>query len=206
MTELSDLKIQAVREALYCEKVLAKSGESVVHRTLGDAADIITWKHFPADDVYDPETGAQWYYHCHPSEDGSTEHGHFHCFLRPDGREGPIHHLVAIGVNARGQLLRLFTVNHWVVGDDWLGAEQTIDLLPRFQLQLAKPCYLVNRWLSAVVTAFGEDIAGLIRSRDAAITGHEPENGIDAKEDRSLEVASEMPADLTAIADDIAPG
>ena len=57
------------------------------------------------------------------------------------------------------------TVNQWVVGDSWLDAEATIVLLHRFDVQLAKPSYLVNRWLTAVVRLYENEIAQLIRER-----------------------------------------
>ena len=191
---------QALREALYCERILAKTGDSVLREALGGAATIDAWAHFPQGDVYDPDTGGQWYYHCHPPEEGASEHGHFHCFVRPEGRDGPVHHLVALGVDAYGRLVRLFTVNQWVVGDDWLDATETIALLPRFDMQLARPSYMVNRWLTAVVRLYSREIAGLIEARDRAIAAHAPGDAEAAKADRSLEVTSEMPAHLAEAA------
>ena len=120
------------------------------------------------------------------------EHGHFHCFLRPGGEDGPIHHLIAVGVDAYGRLRRLFTVNRWVVEEDWLDAEQVVKLLPRFNVELARPSYLVNRWLTAVIAAYEDDIAGLIRERDRILRGHTTSDGVSALEDRALEVISEF--------------
>ena len=125
------------------------------------------------------------------------EHGHFHCFLRPDGREGPVHHLVAVGVDAHGRLLRLFTVNQWVVGDTWLSAEETITLLPRFDVQLGRPSYLANRWLTGVLRLYGPEIAELIRKRDRRIeTWREKMPAAEVREDRALEVTSELAVNL----------
>src|SRR5690606_29837926 len=126
--------------------------------TLREAKSIAAWEHFPPGDVFDAETGAQWYYHCHPPEKGRIEHGHFHCFVRPDGSGGPVHHLIAVGVDPYGKLLRLFTVNQWVVGDTWLNAEGTVALLPRFNVHLARPSYLVNRWLTAIIDFYSNEI------------------------------------------------
>jgi len=191
---------QALREALYCERILAKTGDSVLREALDGAATIDAWAHFPQGDVYDLDTGGQWYYHCHPPEEGAREHGHFHCFVRPEGRDGPVHHLVAVGVDAYGRLVRLFTVNQWVVGDDWLDATETIALLPRFDMQLARPSYMVNRWLTAVVRLYSAEIAGLIEARDRAIAAHATGDAEAAKADHSLEVTSEIPADLAEAA------
>lgn len=196
-------RILAARQALFAEKVLAKTGDNILLETFRGAEAIQSWTHYPPGDVFDAETGAQWYYHCHLPIEGAREHGHFHCFVRPQGAKGPVHHLVAVGVDAYGRLLRLFTVNQWVVGDAWLDAEATIALLPRFDLHLARPSYLVNRWLTAVLDLYTDDIAELIRERDRVIAAHRPPEGIAAREDRALEVTSERAVDLQATAADL---
>jgi len=182
----------ALNEIAFCETVLAKGGLNVLSDTFRGVADIEAWEHYPPGDVFDPASNAQWFYHCHPAEEGNAEHGHFHCFLRPDGPEGAIHHLIAIGVDANGRLLRLFTVNQWVVGDDWADADRTLGLIGRFDMQMPSPSYLVNRWLTAIFVAYEEDIADLIRARDARLTAHVPPEGVAARDDRSLEVTSEL--------------
>jgi len=188
----TEARTRALAEVAFCEELLAKGGLNVLSETFRDSGDGITvWEHYPQGDVFDPASGAQWFYHCHPAPEGG-EHGHFHCFLRPDGREGPIHHLVAIGVDAYGRLLRLFTVNQWVAGDDWLDAEATIALLPRFDVQMPRPSYLVNRWLTGTLAAHEEEIAGLIRKRDAVLAAHDEASRANPRQDRALEVTSEL--------------
>lgn len=182
---------QALLEIAFCEQILAKGGLSVLSETFAGVDAIEPWSHYPAEDVYDPASGAQWYYHCHPAEEESAEHGHFHLFLRPDGPQGPVHHLIAVGVDGDGRILRLFTVNQWVVGDHWLEAEPTIALLGRFDVQMPRPSYLVNRWLTAIVTAHSEEIAALIRARDARLAAEGPISEA-TRQDRSLEVTSEL--------------
>jgi len=159
---------------------------------------VAAWSHYPVGDVFDPDSGAQWYYHCHLPPADDVEHGHFHCFLRPDGAKGPVHHLIAVGVDPYGRLHRLFTVNQWVVGDAWLPAEPTIALLPRFDVHHAKPSYLVNRWLTAVVRHFQPEIEELIRERDVVLAAHKPPQGIETHDDRGLEVTSSRLVSLTA--------
>ena len=188
----TEAKSRAFQEIAFCESVLAKAGLNVLSETFRDTGEITAWDHYPQGDVFDPASGAQWFYHCHPAEEGGAEHGHFHCFLRPDGVDGPIHHLAAVGVDAYGKILRLFAVNQWVVGDNWLDAEATIALLPRFDVQMPRPSYLVNRWLTAVFAAHEDEIMDLIRARDQAINAFPAKPGVPVREDRSLEVTSEL--------------
>jgi hypothetical protein len=183
---------QALAEIAFCETVLAKGGLTILSETLRGAETVDAWAHYPPEDVFDPASNAQWYYHCHPAERDSIEHGHFHCFLRPQGPAGPIHHLAAIGVDASGRLLRIFTVNQWVVGDDWADADQTIAAMARFDMQMPRPSYLVNRWLTAIFVAHEAAIAQLIRERDQVIGAHVPQGMVSAREDRALEVTSEL--------------
>lgn len=187
------------REALFCEGVLKKTGDNVLLETLRGAPSVTAWQHFPDGDIYDPQSGAHWYYHCHDPASDTREHGHFHCFLRPEGREGPIHHLVAIGVDAYGKLLRLFTVNQWVVGDTWADAEKTIALLPRFDAHLGRPNYLVNRWLTAIIGLYGTEIETLIRDRDIKLTALNPDTET-ARADRTIEVTASLDVDLATTA------
>lgn len=181
---------RAEQEMAYCERILAKSASSVLLKTLPTEG-LVTWKHYPEKDVYDPASGAQWYYHCHEDSAGHGEHGHFHCFVRPEGKDSPACHLIAAGVDARGRLMRLFTVNQWVVGGEWFKAETTNGLLQRFNVEMAEPDYLVNRWLTAVVARYEDDIAKLNRERDERLEAMaRPLQEI--LDDRSIEVLSEM--------------
>ncbi|MFD2238974.1 DUF6969 family protein [Aureimonas populi] len=189
---MSEAREHALREIAFCEAVLAKGGLNILSETFAGVASITAWEHYPPGDVYDPQSGAQWFYHCHPATDGSGEHGHFHCFLRPAGREGPVHHLAAIGVDSSGRPLRIFTVNQWVVGDDWADAEATVPLLSRFDLHMPRPSYLVNRWLTAMFVAHEPRIAELVRERDRVLAAHTPPQGTAVHQDRGLEVASEL--------------
>jgi hypothetical protein len=187
---MNEERERALAEIAFCEAVLAKGGLTVLSETFRGVDAISAWDHYPPGDVFDPASNAQWFYHCHPAEEGAVEHGHFHCFLRPEGPDGPIHHLVAVGVDGQGRLLRLFTVNQWVVGDDWADAEITASLLPRFDMQMPDPSYLVNRWLTAVLTAYEAEIIALIHERDRVLAAR-PGDRADILADRSLEVTSE---------------
>lgn len=75
-------------EVVRWRDALARDGRTVVSAALGGAARIFHWRHYPAGDVYDPATHAQYFYHAHPPQPGAAahgEHGHFHAFLRARG-------------------------------------------------------------------------------------------------------------------------
>ncbi len=74
------------REIVECQRVLAKTGDTVISETLQGAAVCQEWTHYPPGDVYDAATHAQYFYHAHPAaQRPAAEHGHFHTFLRPRG-------------------------------------------------------------------------------------------------------------------------
>lgn len=78
----------ALRE---CRRALAAGGRSIIAEAVGgDPADVALWQHYPAGEVYDPASHAQYFYHRHPGPVGlrreePSEHGHFHLFLRGEG-------------------------------------------------------------------------------------------------------------------------
>ncbi|MGU3400902.1 DUF6969 family protein [Brucellaceae bacterium D45D] len=186
----AEAKARAAQEMAYCEAVLAKSASNILLKTLPSEG-LVTWKHYPEKDVYDPQSGAQWYYHCHNDADQHGEHGHFHCFVRPNGRESDPCHLIAVGADSRGKLKRLFTVNQWVVGGKWYDAETTNACLEHFNVELADPDFLVNRWLTAVVTRYEDEIINLNIERDEQLlsSGRSLD---DIRQDRSLEVITQL--------------
>ena len=85
------LELQAAcgHEIVRCREALAREGRSILSAALGGAARVFHWRHYPAGDVYDPATHAQYFYHAHPPNvragAASGEHGHFHAFLRTHG-------------------------------------------------------------------------------------------------------------------------
>lgn len=73
----------ALRE---CRAALAARGSTAIAEAIG-SAEPADWRHYPAGEVYDPATHAQYFYHRHPGSarrhpSGPVEHGHFHLFLR----------------------------------------------------------------------------------------------------------------------------
>jgi hypothetical protein len=89
LARLSRAELEALaaagRAALACQSALAAAG-GVLGAALGAAGTIEEWRHYPAGDVFDPTSHAQYFYHAQPeAERGGGEHGHFHCFLRGRG-------------------------------------------------------------------------------------------------------------------------
>lgn len=196
-------------EVSECMRILAKTGHNVVGEVLEGAGEFVEWRHYPESDAYDPQTHAQYYYHAHPQDTPRpfNEHGHFHLFLRKPGmprgvgpapNQSPVEgdgaalsHLIAISMNAYGMPERLFTANRWVTGDTWYDAADVIAMLECFDMDVVRPNWLVNRWLTAMARLFRPQIVALLRARDDAVKAWSSAHpGGDTFEDRRLEVIS----------------
>lgn len=190
--------VEAAAEALDCMRVLAKSGENLVSEVLGGQA-FVEWQHYPDADVYDAEFASQYYFHAHPTEQGERmDYGHFHTFVRGSDM-GSIFHLVGISMTREGLPVRLFTTNKWVTGETWRSAEDIIRLLDRFTIDLSRPSWPLNRWLTAMLVLFRRDIEELIHERDNRIEcWRRNYPGRDAFEDRGLEITSSCVISLEA--------
>lgn len=208
--------VEAAREAAEIQRILTKTGDSVVGEILRGQGTFYEWRHYPPGDVYDAEFHAQYYYHAHPeAERRSGEHGHFHTFLRPLGmppgvRPVPLpdyvpaaddnddlSHLVAIAMDRDGTPISLFTTNRWVTGETWYAAEDVIAMLGHFRIDHARPSWPVNRWVSAMFGLFRPEIEQLLRERDVAVARwRERHPDVNVFEDRGLEVTSETAVDV----------
>jgi hypothetical protein len=202
--------LRAGQTVLECLRVLAKTGDNVVGEVLRGSGSFVEWEHYPENDVYDPETHAQYYYHAHPPEArGLAEHGHFHLFLRPKGMPAgmrppsgdndALSHLVAISMDRFGLPRRLFTTNRWVTGETWYAAADVIAMLDRFVVDVARPNWIVSTWITAMVQLYRADIANLVRERDRAIGRWRAQYpSANVFEDRRLEIASIQEIDVAA--------
>ena len=200
---------EAGHEVVDCSRVLAKTGDNVVGEILRDQGAFYEWNHYPKGDVYDFESHAQYYYHAHPKMERPAEHGHFHTFMRPEGipkgiRPAPVgshappadandalSHLVAISMDDKGNAIQLFVTNRWVTGETWYAARDVIAMLDGFAVDLARPSWPANRWITAMVRLFRPQIEMLVVERDRAAAAWQrrhPEN--DVLEDRRLEVTA----------------
>lgn len=209
---------EAAAEVVNCIRVLEKSGSNLVAEVLGER-EFVEYDHYPPDDVYDPETHAQYYFHAHPQTRGEwNDYGHFHTFLQPRGMpqdvrplpvpdaatgDDALSHLIAISMTREGRPVRLFTTNRWVTAETWYGAPDVIRMLDRFTIDLSRPSWPLNRWISAMFILYREEIETLVRQRDTAVERWMRDRpGEDVFEDRALEVTSGMAIDLdTKLAD-----
>lgn len=214
--------LAAGAEVKECLRVLAKGGDNIVGELLRGEGSFFEWDHYPRGDVYDPVTHAQYYYHAHPESEERGEHGHFHTFLRsrgmparvrpvvskhlraPTGPDATLSHLVAISMDHYGVPVSLFTTNRWVTGEVWYAAEDVIAMLDRFAIDMARPSWVVNRWITAMLILFRPQIEALIRARDkrvAAWARQFPERN--PYDDHGLEITSSQPISIDAQIDAI---
>lgn len=207
----------AAAEVVDCMRVLGKSGSNLVMEVLGDGP-FTQLEHYPPGDVHDPETHGQFYFHAHPPGRGADDdYGHFHTFLRPlgmppgvapadlpgnavpEGENAALSHLVAISMDRWGRPVRLFTTNRWVTAETWYPAADVIAMLPRFEMDVAKPSWPLNRWITAMMVLYRPEIAALLRERDAAVARWQAQHpDRPALEDHGLEVTSRRDIDLQA--------
>lgn len=208
--------LAAAREVTECRRVLAKTGDTMISEVLRGNSPFSEWRHFPPGDVYDAEYHAQYYYHAHAErEQPAGEHGHFHTFLRPGGmpagiRPAPLpdlangrgdddelSHLVAIAVDHAGEPVRLFCTNRWVTGETWYAAADVVRMLDGFRIDVARPSWPLNRWLTALLVLFRPQIEALLAERDAAVAAWQAAHpDVFVYEDRTLEVAAERAVDV----------
>ncbi len=209
------LTLEAGEEVLECYRVLQNTGDNIVGEVLRDQGKFYEWNHYPKGDVYDHETHAQHFYHAHPQELRSGEHGHFHTFLRAKGMpkgakpapydgdvewpkgDDALSHLIAISMDRKGFPIALFTTNRWVTGETWYAAGDVRAMLDRFVIDHAQPSWPVNRWITAMLRLFRPQIEELVDERDAAVEAWRrkyPDR--DVFEDRKLEISSRQPVDV----------
>lgn len=219
LIELGRERLEAMRaageEILECRRVLLKGGLNVVGEMLRGQGEFVEYEHYPADDVFDADSHAQYYYHAHRGSEG--EHGHFHTFLRapgmpaglapvPYGGDEPwpsgdeaLSHLIAVSMDAYGEPIGLFTVNRWVTGDAWYPAADVIRMLGRFDIDHAHPSWPANRWLGAMLRLFRPQIEALVLARDAAVADWARAHpATDVFEDRELEITSQVAISVEA--------
>jgi hypothetical protein len=206
---------EAAERLLKVYTVLARRGDHLLATLMAGQAPR-EWAHYPEDDAICRSGGFQWFYHSHCPADraDSVEHGHIHLFARrplwgrrlqsrsekdfarlcgnPDFNPNT-RHLLAIGFNAKGMPVSLFTVNSWVTGDLMLSAKLTLELLSSLQLMSGHPA--VDEVIEMVVRLCIPDLTSLMFDRDSTILAYAGTNKL---ADKRLELLSAMDIDLDA--------
>lgn len=150
------------------------------------ADDVHFWAHYPDDDARDAMTRSRWYYHVHaPGTRDPAEHGHFHLFLHrtqfdPDasplaipteGEDAPAHvaHIAGLSIDHHGIPIAWFATNRWVTDEFLYPAQTLIDHLGRYNVDHTPEDDAVNRFLTAMVALYRDEIAELLIERDAKL-------------------------------------
>lgn len=156
----------AGREALECMRVLAKTGASIVSEALRGADGFYEWEHYPAGDVYDPQSHAQFYYHAHPPAERGGEHGHFHTFLRPRGMPAGMRPLMLpelaipdAPAQPQGPVLPPAPQPNQGEGNEKLSHLVAISMSPR---GLPLRLFATNRWVTGETWYRAEDVARML--------------------------------------------
>jgi hypothetical protein len=192
---------EAAETVLSIQQALASENLSLLGELLRDHGEepIRVWAHYPKGDCRDSQTGAMFYYHAHdPDGWDRDEHGHFHLFFRPAG-EVEFTHVMALSMSALGLPIGVFATNCWVTDERIRPASQILQRLDeRWEINRARPSWLVAQWLNAMVTLLRPHAGALLRQRDQVLSS------ADAMEDatnpvlanRDIHVLSELPLDL----------
>lgn len=160
------------REVLECQREFAAAGSSVLEAALEGAATVYEWQHYPHDDVYDPATHAQYFYHAHPASErqgvgrDAREHGHFHTFLRARGMPPGVRPMVmpelAIADNPAAPKAPLMpSAPQNATGED---ADPWSHLVAIAMDATAKPLrfFTTNRWATGETWYPAQDVAAML--------------------------------------------
>lgn len=179
------------------QQMTSSEGKNILHYTLKENKQYQHMSHYPQGDRIDRTTGAQYFYHCHREDFETTEHGHFHCFLRykripkkikPSPLadwdryiDNPMTHIVAIGMNQIGMPIRLFTVNRWVTSEIWYDATHIPQFIKRFKMDQNEDPYwsILDKWVEAMLHLFAPQITWLHYERDKVIQAHQLANPLE---------------------------
>lgn len=158
------------------------------------------WQQYALEHARMRRAGALFFYYHSHARGTRSEHGHFHVFrsLAPcadAGAPARYAHFIAIGVDARGLPLRLFTTNRWVTDECWCGARDSIAALERTLAARAGRAVPLERFLRGVLTVFFPQAAMLLVRRDQRVAEH---GGARVLEDRRMHVLSECTVSLAA--------
>lgn len=193
---------------------MAAEGMPLMQRILPQG-DIHWWAHYPEDDARDQVTQSRYYYHVHePGDRDPNEHGHVHLFLhrtqigkaaipiaRPaedDKAPALVAHIAGLSIDHRGIPIAWFTTNRWVTDEFLYPAATLAAHLDRYNVDNAGEDPLVDRFLTAMVALYREELGALLAARDDRLAqigaAADSPNLFEAGND----ILSTMPIDLDA--------
>ncbi|GAB4398190.1 MAG: hypothetical protein OHK0048_09000 [Rhodoferax sp.] len=187
---------QAAQTALEVALGYARRGTSLARVALAGSTCCEAFRHYPAKDVVDAQSGCRFYYHAHPSSRRpADEHGHFHLFAHATAGQGYVH-LGALSLDDRGNPLRWFMTNGWVTGESLEAARCAEDALGGFCVRTRGRLAPLARWLSAMVRLYAEDLRDLLAQRDAWLAQQAAARDVRTVwEDRQFDVVCERSID-----------
>lgn len=179
---------------------------SLIQSWVGGAP-VEAFDHYPPPDVIDRQHGYQFFYHCHRSN--GLEHGHVHLFAHATksgrkrykgkddvwARSAPTH-LIAIGLDAKGLPISIFTVNRWVTDGHWLSSASILKWLGNLNMQSANGHTASCEWLAGFVKMYLPVISRLLSQRDKWLE-RQPDTQL-ALADKRREVISTVKLDWAA--------
>ncbi len=178
--------VEAAHVVIETITTMASEGRPLMKRVLPDE-DIHFWEHYPDRDARDDKTKSRWYYHVHaPGDRDPGEHGHFHLFLhltqmddgvRPiaepqkkdDDEPVPVTHLIGLAIDHSGIPCQWFATNRWVTDEFMFSAETMIAHMNRYNVDDTAEDKTVNRFVTAMVALYRDEIAALLTERDAKL-------------------------------------
>lgn len=178
--------VEAARIIIDTIMSMASDGLPMMKRVL-TGPDVHFWDHYPDDDARDEFTRSRWYYHVHePGDRDPREHGHFHLFLHrtqidptaepmaspSEGDEAPalMAHVAGLSIDHNGIPIAWFATNRWVTDEFLYPAETLVAHLDQFNVDHTPEDDLVNRFLTAMVALYSDELASLLRERDARLS------------------------------------
>lgn len=197
-----DRRLHAAADLVAALREVEDGGGNLIAAFVGDMP-FVAFRHYPENDLWDPDSCAQFYFHAHNPGARGAEVGHIHCFYRPGGRESAEapHHLVAIALDPAGRPCGLFTTNRWVTQESFLPAPAARAAVRRYS---PSGDDVPSRVVAAVFGLYRDEIEALLDRRDAVLAaGREKTGGCDPLDDETLEILSSLPIDIEATLDDL---
>lgn len=207
-------QISAATTVIETISLMAAEKRPLMLRVLPEK-DVRFWNHYPPKDARDAHCLSRWYYHVHkPGDRHEDEHGHFHLFLhrtQMDEGAAPIAipkegedakakvvHLAALSIDNSGIPREWFTTNRWVTNEFMYDAETLIKHLDRYNVDATKEDDAVNRFLTAMVALYRDELASMLRERDRKLDALGALDGAPEKLEKGNDVLSRVPIDLDA--------